>query len=276
MNEKEYRASEGISRSELWQIRESPEKFKYYREHPKASSPAQIFGSAVHKLILEPDGFDGEFVLAPNIDRRTKDGKAAYNAFLDGLDGRDIISQADYTKALSMASRALETPYIKALLSQGAKEYPLWWNDDITGELCKVRLDCLTEVQGQLYIVDYKTAADASTDSFMRVAVKYGYDFQAAMYCEAVYKTTGRKANFVFVVQEKEEPYAINMLVADDYFLLRGYDIFRELIGIYHDCKESGNWWGYLGAYNVINTLKLPSYLEKVYNDNEERGEDNE
>ena len=35
MTEKEYRQYPAISRSELWRIRESPEKFKWYREHPE-------------------------------------------------------------------------------------------------------------------------------------------------------------------------------------------------------------------------------------------------
>ena len=42
-----------------------------------------------------------------------------------------------------------------------------------------------------------------------------------------------------------------------------GYDIFRELLGLYKDCKESNNFFGYLGKYDVINNLSLPSYLSK-------------
>ena len=272
MNEKEYRASDGISRSELWWIRESPQKFRYYQEHKRPSTPTQVFGGAVHKLVLEPECFESEYAIAPDVDRRTKEGKAAYKAFSEALDGRDIISYIDYQKAIEMKSEALNEPFVQRLLN-GQREMPIWWIDEETGELCKVRLDCLTEISGQLYVVDYKTTADASTDSFMRTAIKYGYDFQAAMYCEAVFKTLKRPANFVFIVQEKDEPYAVNVLVADKNFLQRGYDIFRELIGKYHDCKVNDNWWGYLGAYNVINTLYLPDYLNKVY---DERTEDDE
>ena len=35
MTEKEYRSHPAISRSELWKIRESPEKFKYLKENPE-------------------------------------------------------------------------------------------------------------------------------------------------------------------------------------------------------------------------------------------------
>ena len=75
MTEKEYRQHPAISRSELWHIRESPEKFKWYREHPEQPSPALIFGQVFHKLALEPNTFYDEFAVAPIIDRRTKDGK---------------------------------------------------------------------------------------------------------------------------------------------------------------------------------------------------------
>ena len=67
----------------------------------------------------------------------------------------------------------------------------------------------------------------------------------------------------MFIAIEKEAPYSVNILQADEAFVLHGYDVFRELIGTYHDCKASGNWYGFLGAYNVINNLGLPAYLAK-------------
>lgn len=262
MTEKEYRQSEGISRSELWRLRESPEKFKWFQEHPEPSTPALIFGAAVHKLLLEPDTFDAEFAVAPECDRRTKDGKEAYGAFLPTADGKDIISLADYKAAAEMAQKALETPFVKKLLD-GEREKPFYWVDDLTGEACKIRVDCISTIGGKPVIVDYKTAADASTDGFTRSVLNYGYDFQAGMYCEGVEKVTGQKPLFVFVAQEKTAPYAVNILQADDLMVQRGCDIFRELIGTYHECKQTGNWFGYLGAYSVINNLSLPAWLAK-------------
>lgn len=260
MIEKEYRQLEGISRSELWRLRESPEKFKYYQEHPEEPTPALIFGAAVHKILLDPDGFDDEYAVAPECDRRTKDGREAYNAFPAAAEGKDVISQADYDTALLMAKIVRETAFVGKLLA-GEKEKPFIWTDELTGEVCKVRVDAITEVNGRPVIVDYKTTNDASTESFMRTAVNYGYDFQAGMYCEGVAKATGQKPIFVFIAQEKTAPYAVNILQADDVMIQRGYDLFRELLGIYHQCIESGNWYGYLGAYNVINNLTLPAWL---------------
>ncbi len=262
MTESEYRRQEGISRTELWRLRESPEKFKWYQEHPEPATPALIFGATVHKLLLEPDTFYNEFAVAPEVDRRTKDGREAYNAFLSDSDGKSVISQADYEKAVEMAQKALGAPFVRKLLD-GNREKPLFWVDDLTGEKCKCRLDVLNAVNDRLIVVDYKTTADASTDGFMRHAINYGYDFQAGMYCEGVEKVTGQKPLFVFIAQEKTPPYAVNILQADDLMVKRGYDVFRELIGIYHECRVTGNYYGYLGAYNVINNLSLPAWLAK-------------
>lgn len=262
MTETEYRRQDGISRTELWRLRESPEKFKWYQEHPEPATPALIFGAAVHKLLLEPDTFNDEFAVAPEVDRRTKDGREAYNAFLVASDGKSVITLADYEKAVEMANKALDAPFVKKLLD-GEHEKPFYWVDDLTGEGCKIRVDCITTIGGKPVIVDYKTTADASTDGFMRHAINFGYDFQAGMYCEGVEKVTWQKPLFVFIAQEKTPPYAVNILQADDLMVKRGYDVFRELIGIYHECKTTGNWYGYLGAYNVINNLSLPAWLAK-------------
>ena len=262
MTEQEYRSLDGVSRSALWKLRESPEKAKWACEHPEPPTPALLFGQAVHKLLLEPDTFDEEFAVAPNIDRRKKDGRAVYNAFCDTLGDRQVITPEMYQTAVEMRNKAVSTPFVAKLL-QGEHEKPMFWVDELTGETCKIRLDVLSEIDGRPLIVDYKSAADASTDGFMRHALNFGYDFQAAMYSEGVEKVTGQKPIFVFIAQEKTAPYAVNILQADDLFLKRGYEIYRELLGIYHECKESGVYYGYLGAYNIINNLALPGYLAK-------------
>ena len=55
MTEKEYRQHEGISRSQLWKIRESPEKFKYAMENPEEPTPA-LPGGTDPGAAIRPDG----------------------------------------------------------------------------------------------------------------------------------------------------------------------------------------------------------------------------
>ena len=116
MTEKEYRASEGISRSELWRLRESPEKFKYLQEHPEEPTPALVFGALVHKLVLEPETFEDEYAVAPDCDKRTKAGKEEWQAFVDKAGEKTVVTAADYEKAKEMADKVKKAPLVADLL----------------------------------------------------------------------------------------------------------------------------------------------------------------
>lgn len=262
MTEFEYRSHPAISRSELFKISESPEKFRYYKEHPEEPTPALVFGQLFHCLALTPDLVQQQFAVMPNVDRRTKAGKEAFLAFESGAEGKTIVSSEMVEQAMAMCQALHKNEFVKKLLA-GEKEKPFFWTDDLTGEECKCRTDVLTEIGDNLIVVDVKTADNAETEAFTKAAVKYGYDFQAGMYSEGVKANIGKKPLFVFIVIEKRPPYAINILQADELMMRRGYDLFREYLGIYHDCKQTGNWYGYLGKYNQINNLALPSWLAK-------------
>ena len=262
MTEKEYRQHPAISRSELWHIRESPQKFKYYKENPPEPTPSLLFGQVFHKILLEPDTFDEEFVVAPEVNRRTKEGKQIWASFVSEHENQIIIPIEMCAQAKEMCEAVKKEPLAVKLLN-GATEVPFFWTDEMTGEACKCRVDVLNTEYSQPIIIDVKTTSDASTDAFIRSSINYGYDFQAAMYSEGVEKNIGKKTLFVFIAIEKDPPFSVNILQADELMLRRGYDLFREYIGIYQDCKTSGNWYGYLGKLNQINNLALPSYLAK-------------
>ena len=262
MTEQEYRKHPAISRSELFKISESPEKFKYYKEHPEEPTPALVFGQLFHAMALQPETVLEQFAVMPNVDRRTKAGKEAFATFEAECKGKTVVSLNMVEQATAMCEALNNNEFAKKLL-KGEKETPFFWVDEMTGEECKCRTDALTEIGENLIIVDLKSADCAETEAFMKSAIKYGYDFQSAMYSEGVKVNTNRDPLFVFIVVEKNPPYAINILQADKLLIRRGYDLFREYLGIYHECKESGNWWGYLGRYNQINNLALPAYLAK-------------
>lgn len=262
MTEKEYRQHPAISRSELWRIRESPQKFKYYKENPPEPTPSLLFGQVFHKMLLEPDTFNDEFVVAPEANRRTKEGKQMWEAFVADHENQAIIPVEMYAQAKEMCEAVNREPLAVKLLN-GVAEVPFFWTDEMTGEDCKCRVDVLNTEYSQPIVVDVKSTTDASTEAFIRDAIKYGYDFQAAMYTDGVTKHIQQRPLFVFIVVEKAPPYAVNILQADELLLQRGHNIFRECIEIYHDCKTSGNWYGYLGKNNQINTLALPAWLAK-------------
>lgn len=263
MTEKEYNQAPGVRRSDLWRMHESPEKYKWFLEHPPESTPTLTFGAAAHKMLLEPDGFDDEFAVLPNVDKRTKAGKEAYEAFLIDSGDKTVITQDDYDTIAAMTEKANSIPYVRELLN-GEHEKSFFWDDQDTGERCKVRVDIITAMNGKITIADYKTAANAKTEIFNNDIFRYGYHLQAYMYTEAVMQDMHltERPDFLFVVQEKKAPYAVNLVQVTEDVMLAGMDTFRELIGTLHQCKETGFWYGYTGIYGEPNEAFLPGWMQ--------------
>ena len=258
----EYHASAPLSKSRLFEMRKSPQWFRYCEDHPQGQTPSMLLGSVFHTLVLEPHKFCEEYLLFPDVDRRTREGKDIWAAAMEEAQTKTIVPQEVYDTAAAMAE-AVRTNKLAAYLSKGEVERSYYTVDKMTGIEYKVRPDCFKIINGRGLIVDFKSTADASTDAFRRDAIKYGYDLQSAMYTAAVQEEHGIPCDFVFVAVEKEPPYMVNIMQCDPLWITRGTDLFREYIGRYKECTETGNWYGLNGALDIINNLALPSYLAK-------------
>lgn len=256
MTNREYRNTDAVSRSELnVLLQQTPQHFKYNIEHPEdKESKALSFGRAAHKYILEKESFFDEFAVCPACDRRTKEGKEMYNAFLTESEGKEVITQDDFDIIVEMGKAVDEDAFAREFLT-GDCEQSFFWTDKETGEKCKVRPDCLSEFNGRKYIVDYKTTDSCADGHFERSVRQYGYKFQSGMYREGVFQNTFEDYKFAFVAQEKKTPYACRVYICDDDFVNEGYEQFRKAIGIYHWCKENNCWYGYEGADNTLSEL---------------------
>ena len=234
-----------VRRSDLWELRKSPAHYIYRVTHEQEPTPALLFGTAAHKWILEPDTFWNDYVIAPKVDRRTKAGKEEWAAFLEESAGKTAITEDDLQVIKDMDAAIMANPTAAALLKTGAHEVPITWKEEWTGELCKCRPDVITTYHGLNYIVDYKTTGSCEDGAFERACRKYGYKLQAAMYIDGAFLDSLEPYRFAFVAQEKTPPYAVRCYFCDDGFLDEGMDLFRELIELYHKCKQANSWPGY-------------------------------
>ena len=75
-----------------------------------------------------------------------------------------------------------------------------------------------------------------------------------------MFKNTFDDYGFAFVAQEKKAPYAVRVYICTPEFIDQGYDQFRELIGKYKDCCETGNWYGYEGPMGLPSQLVEDEY----------------
>ena len=256
INIHDYHSGPGISKSGLDRIARSPKHYQSSLTASREQTDDFLFGSIVHTLVLEPDKFADEYIVAPKCDRRTKAGKDTWAAFEAESNGREVVKEDIYTHARAAADEVLKHPKVGLLLESGTVEESFYWRDAAEGVLCRCRPDFLHANCD--YIVDLKTTRDASRLAFGSSAAKFRYHVQAAFYLAGVEAVTGIKPEgFLFVTVEKEPPYAVAVYEADPDFIAVGHELMRRDLRAYAECFFSGEWPGYP---EVITPLVLPRW----------------
>lgn len=263
-----YHSGPGVSKSGLDVLARSPMHYwdRYLNPNrvPTEPTAAMRLGTAIHTAVLEPSEFALRHHVAPDVDKRTKDGKARWEeAVLAAADaGADLISQSDFAACLAIANVVRQHPTARKVLSVGQAEQSLYWTDKETGLLCKCRPDWLNPA----YIVDVKSTDDASPEGFQRSAWNWRYWVQAAWYLDGVEQATGeRPGAFIFAAFEKNPPYVPAFYFADEPMLEMGRMEYRKLLYRLAACMNTDMWPGY---DNEIKPLSVPLWAAKAHNDN--------
>ena len=260
----DYHTGEGLGASHLRELLRSPLHYIRSISTPSKETPAMKLGTAVHCAILEPERFEIEYIKAPSIDKRTKDGKAIWSELEQS--GRIVLSTDEYTKAIEMANAARSHEIASKLISGGVSEQSVYWLQkvyslDVQEILCKARPDYIKPLKKGYVIVDIKTTQDASISEFQRKAYyQWLYHLQAAHYLRGFEAVTGKKViAFMYVAIESEPPYAISIFKAGDDYLQAGMKKTQELYELYATCVARNNWPSYSSE---IQELRLPKWVQ--------------
>ncbi len=265
ISNEQYHAASGISRSKLMLLDKSPYHFWYETLSGRAvksqATPAMNVGSAFHTLLLEPAKFDTEFAVPPNMDRRTKEGKAIYEEFSIISEGKIILTADQFAKVGKMVELVSKHEIVTTLLDEAVFEQSIFWTDQETGLQFKARPD----IWSSKMVVDLKTTKDASAYSFTRSALNYGYYLQAGMAYEAC-KAIGKPFEmFVILVCEKEEPHVPAVYMMDEVALQFGIDQFNTYKKRLKACFDANKWEGY-----PVQELSVPKYATITTEENAE------
>ena len=245
----QYHATDAVSASLLKQIAKSPAHARAYLQQQQEPTAAMLFGTAFHTCILELDRFRAEYAVFQG-DKRTKDGKATYEALV--ADGKTIITQGDYDTLMAMADSIEQHPAASALLNLEHKnEVSMFWEDEETGLQCK----CRPDIWAGMILVDLKTTEDASPEGFARSIQTYGYGIQAAHYLAG----SGADA-FIFVAVEKKAPYAVAVYELDPLSLEICETKRRGLLEYWANCREADMYPAYSDECQLIS---LPAWAMK-------------
>lgn len=242
MTFEEYQAMDGLNISALLHMLKSPAYYQHRREHDGKRTDALRVGNAIHCATLEPDTYVHRYAVWSGADRRTKAGKAAWEAFIDGLDGRAHVTQEEHETAWNISHAVNTHPtageYVRA---NGTYEETVAWMHPL-GVACKSRLDRrLTDLD---VVLDLKSTIDAGPDSFGRSAAKYNYHARMAFYLDAVQIAHGRRCRAVFIAAEKQPPYQVAVYSLPDDAIQAGRELYTRLLVDLLQCQESGEWPG--------------------------------
>lgn len=259
ISNEEYHKGGGLSSSGLKLLTKSP---AHYRVHRSIETAAMIRGTAAHCAVFEPERFEQEYTVEPEVNKRTKAGQAEIAAL--ALTGKIVLSRKDYADVLGMAEAVKNHSLAYALTTGGVAEQSVYWKqkveygvDNETKILCKCRPDYVKSLKDDYVIVDLKTTTDARTGYFPRKAYwDYGYHISAAHYITGMTEAVGTPPReFIFVAVESEPPYGVIVYRASRLFVNSGIEENDRLYKLYASCLRSDEWPCYA---SVIHDMELP------------------
>ena len=255
LTQTEYRMAEGLGSSDIKTLLENPYLFK--QGIKKEPTDNLILGSLIHTMLLEPSKLDSEYLVLPELNLRTNEGKAK-KAELEtqAKEGNKTLVKAELFQKAQAVTEAFNKTELTKLLKKGEAEQSFF--GEIEGVKVKARPDFL--IPDQKILIDFKTTSTlggASADGFAKMVANFAYYIQASLYLEI----TGYKA-FYFIVLETTEPYMAGCYKLDTEALEFGKSEIRRAIEIY---KNLDNYKQALYINNLdfskVQEINLPSWV---------------
>lgn len=250
----QYHANPAVSHSKLEVFRRRPRLYqmRYVTKELPAPEPTAAFriGSATHCAVLEPEKFPTLYAQRPEgIDRRTKEGRAAWESFTAQNVGKEFIDGEEWAQICAMMNAVRCNPLAGQLLAQGTPE--LSWRVE-TGAL---PLQCRTDwfnpkgcelSAGRPYVADLKTIESLDADafrSFEKACFSWGYHRQAGFYLPLITEIIGAPVtDFFFVAVEKQAPFGVAVFRLTDEAVATGQDESLADLRRLKICRETDNW----------------------------------
>jgi exodeoxyribonuclease VIII len=248
MPAEKYHAVDALSKSMMSKILKSPAHYKAALEEHQEPTKSMQMGTAIHTAVLEPQLYSQVVaVIPPDIDGRTKDGKA----WKEQHKSRIHLTHAEDIDVQGVANSVRRHPFWDIIHLDHRIEASVFAQDEETGIALKARPDLW--VLEPAILVDVKTTDDATPEGFSRTVGSFGYHIQAAHYMAM----TGAHS-FVFVAVERKAPYAVAIYKLDAEWLQAGANLRSKAISTLHECRALDSWPAYPTA---TQTLSCPKWV---------------
>lgn len=247
MSDKEYFKISALSNSDFRLLGESVLHF-VNKELFKLESASLTLGSAVHKLVLEPESFNEDFIIedfeGAELNKNTKVYKEAKAKWLDSVGDREVLSK-DLFEQVTLMARNVKA-IAGGLLQNGLAEQAFF--SDFDGVPVKCKADYYIESAG--VVIDLKTTK--SIKDFKKSVLEYGYGTQSAFYTDVIGSLDKRADRFVFILVETTKPYMVSVQEMSIESIEEGRTIYSEHLQTLQDYNKN----------NIVNVIKTTGYPE--------------
>ncbi len=255
-----YDGIQALNQSGAKELLKSPAHYQAYLNRTQEDSKALRVGTAVHKLALEGlDAYNATHAIAPEVDKRTKDGKQAWQDFVTANEGKSILTAEEGALVDAVANSAAACMKANGIVLSRTE---VMFTAFIGDTLVKCAIDGISD---DGYIYDLKTCEDASAHGFLQAVRKYKYALQAYFYRHAVesaYKC--RVLGFRFIAVEKEPPYAHAVYELGPELMTQAAFDFEKALTLYKECTASGNWPAYPQQITTIDIAAKPTAATNI------------
>ena len=243
-----------LSYSSLKEFAKSPRHYIEYINKPKLPpTDAMKLGSMVHCLLLQSHEFDNQFLIAPEINKRTNAGKEEWANLLLNNPDKQIVSNEDYMTASNLVRSAFLNPSIEKVVKD-CHSFEEEWRDDILTLPYRGFYDGVAED----YILEVKTTNDGNPKSVMSDFYKRKYHIQAGLY------TIASDKKIKYLIIETTFPYLSYIASPNNAFINKGIDDVTYLSKEFLKCMDSHDFSaGYEYYYDNEVTISLPWSVDK-------------
>ena len=247
---KEYRAFPALNQSAAKKLLEgSPAHYQAYMNAPHEETKAMRFGTFVHAAVLEPHTLNDLYQTAPDLDKRTKQGKEDWAAFSAAHAGKTILDAEESAIGHLVASSARHALKVHGVEFDATE---VMYHVDYNGVPLKAAID---GVAGD-YLWDIKTTGlgEATPAGMLKSIRAYRYGLQAYWYRLVYELATGKRPlGFRFLFVEKEPPFATAVCEIGPELMSWAVSDFEKAVSLYRECSASGVWPAYPDDVQVID-----------------------
>lgn len=246
-----------LSVSQAKRLLVSPAHFYHDATHPP--EPRAVFdrGSAAHRLVL---GVGADIVEIDADDWRKKAAREQRDEAY--ATGHIPLLAAEHARVQEMAAALRQHPIAAALLARpGHPEVSAFWTGD-DGVERRCRFDYLPNpvVDERFIAWDYKTVyGSAEPAALARTVARFRYHMQDAWYRDGIRHCLDvAEPAFLFVFQEIDPPYCVNVVELDPYAVEIGAKLCARAVEVYSECFLNGSW----EAWRDVSQVSLPRWAE--------------